>query len=105
MAAEPLFAPEVESDILEAYAWYEGRHTGLGEEFLTCVDACIQAICRHPELYAVVYEGYRRALVRRFPYSVFYEHSQNNVVTVYCVFHNSRDPEKWRQRLGSLPSY
>ena len=100
MAAELLFAPEVEWDVLEAYAWYEGRRPGLGEEFLTCVDACIQAICRNPEMYAVVYEDYRRALVRRFPYSVFYEYTQN-AVTVYGVFHNSRDPQKWRQRLDS----
>ena len=82
------------------YAWYEGRRPGLGEDFLTCVDACVQAICRHPEMYEVVYADYRRALVRRFPYSVFYEYSQN-AVTVYGVFHNSRDPEKWRRRLDS----
>ena len=67
MAAELLFAPEVEWDVLEAYAWYEGRRSGLGEDFLTCVDACVQPIYRHPESYAVVYEGYRRAMVRRFP--------------------------------------
>lgn len=47
-----------------------GTTPGLGEESLTCVDACIQVICRHPELYAKVYEDYRRALVRRFPYAV-----------------------------------
>lgn len=78
----------------------EGRRPGLGEDFLTCVDACVQAICRHPEFYIGVYEDYRRALVRRFPYSGFYEYSQN-AVTVYSVFHNSRDPEKWRQQLDS----
>jgi len=49
-------------------------------------------------MYAVVHEGYRRSLVRRFPYAVFYEHVESTV-TVYAVFHTSRDPEKWRQRL------
>jgi plasmid stabilization system protein ParE len=100
MAAELNLAPEVEWDVLEAYAWYEGRRLGLGEEFLTCVDACIQVICRHPEMYAKVYADYRRALVRRFPYAVFYEYSENEV-TVYCVFHTSRDPQKWREVLES----
>ena len=98
MAAELIIAPEAEQDITQAYGWYDARRAGLGEDFLSCVDACIQAICRTPELHAVIHENYRRALVRRFPYAVFYEHS-NNVVTVYCVFHTSRDPEKWRQRL------
>ena len=100
MGVELNFAAEVEWDVFEAYAWYESRRPGLGEEFLTCVDACIQVICRHPEMYTKVYEDYRRAMIRRFPYAVFYEYSES-VVTIYCVFHTSRDPEKWRQRLES----
>ncbi len=98
MAAELIIAPEAEQDIGEAYCWYEDRRAGLGEEFLSCVDACIQQICRMPELHVKAHEDYRRALVRRFPYAVFYEYA-GGTVTVYCVFHTSRDPEKWRQRL------
>jgi plasmid stabilization system protein ParE len=99
MAVELIVAPEAQQDLDEAYSWYEDRRPGLGEEFLGCVDACIQQIRRSPELHAKVHEDYRRALVRRFPYSVFYEHA-SGTVTVYCVFHTSRDPEKWRQRLA-----
>ena len=98
MAAEPVLAIETEQDISEAYDWYENRRHGLGEEFLSCVDACIQSMCRTPELHAKVHEDYRRALVRRFPYAIFYEFT-NKIVTVYCVFHTSRNPDKWRERL------
>ena len=48
MAAELIIAPEAQQDVDEAYCWYEDRRPGLGEEFLGCVDACIQAICRMP---------------------------------------------------------
>ncbi len=99
MAAEVIIAPEAEQDLAEAYAWYENRRPGLGEEFLSCVDAGIQTIARMPEMYSIVHENYRRALVRRFPYAIFYEHVQGTV-TVYCVFHTARDPQKWRQRLA-----
>ncbi|MGL4550350.1 MAG: type II toxin-antitoxin system RelE/ParE family toxin [Gemmataceae bacterium] len=98
MAAELVMAPEAEADIAEAYAWYEARRVGLGEDFLTSVDACIQRIRRLPESNAKVHEDYRRGLVRRFPFAVFYEFA-GEAVTVYCVFHTSRDPEKWRARL------
>jgi len=94
-----MVAPEVCQDLAEAYAWYESQRAGLGEEFLGCVDACIQAICRSPETHAVVVEGCRRGLVRRFPYAVFYEYSEN-AVTIYCVFHTALDPAKWRRRLS-----
>jgi len=98
MPAKPILIPEAEQDIADAYEWYEARRPGLGEDFLSCVDACIQAIGRSPEMRAVVHETYRRALVRRFPFAIFYEHT-GDVVTVYSVFHTSRDPAKWRQRL------
>lgn len=95
MIASLILAAEVEGDVSEAYNWYEDRRVGLGEEFLGCV---IRAICRMPEAYPIVHESYRRGLIRRFPYSIFFEYA-NETVTVYCVFHNSRDPQKWRQRL------
>jgi plasmid stabilization system protein ParE len=53
---------------------------------------------RWPEMHPLVYKGCRRALIRRFPYAVFYEYSEA-AVTVYAVFHSSRDLNKWRQRL------
>ncbi len=98
MAAELIISPEAQQDVDEAYRWYENRRFGLGEEFLDSVDACIQAICRMPELYPKVHEDYRRALVRRFPYAIFYEYT-GVTVTVYSIFHASQDPKKWRNRL------
>jgi plasmid stabilization system protein ParE len=98
MVVELLLAPEVEQDIGEAYRWYEERRRGPGEEFLSCIDACLQRICRTPEQHAKVHEDYRRALVRRFPYAVFYEYARGTA-TVYSVCHTARDPQKWRSRL------
>jgi len=91
--------PKAERDIAEAYAWYEERQRGLGEEFLRCIDACLASIGRNPELYAFVHETYRRALARRFPYAVFYEYAEDTI-TVYSVFHCSQDPKKWRKRFS-----
>ena len=98
MAAELIFAAEAEQDISEAYDWYEQRRLGLGEEFFSCVDACVQSIRRSPELLVKIHEEYRRALIRRFPYVIFYEYD-GKAVTIYGVFHTSRNPGKWRERL------
>jgi plasmid stabilization system protein ParE len=98
MAAKLVIAPETARDIEDAYAWYEGQRPGLGEECLGCVDACIAAICRTPEIHEIVYKEFRRGLVRRFPYPIFYEYVADSV-TVYCIFHTAQDPAKWRQRL------
>jgi plasmid stabilization system protein ParE len=98
MAGDFRLEPTAETDVAEAYAWYERQRHGLGEQFLQCVDECIQRTVRMPKANRCVYEEYRRALVRRFPYSVFYEFD-GSLVTIYSVMHTARDPKKWRQRL------
>ncbi|WP_199307154.1 type II toxin-antitoxin system RelE/ParE family toxin [Alkalinema sp. FACHB-956] len=94
-----ILQPEAEQDVALAFTWYEEQEPGLGEEFLRCVDACVQFIRRNPEMYPIVHESYRRAIVRRFPYVVFYEYS-DTIIIIYAVFHCSQNPKKWR---GQLP--
>jgi plasmid stabilization system protein ParE len=94
-----IILPEAEQDVALAYMWYEEQEFGLAEEFLRRVDACIQFIRRNPEMYQVAHQSYRRAVVRRFPYVIFDEHSDTTVV-VYAVFHCSQDPKKWRSQLS-----
>lgn len=98
MAAEIRYAAEVEQDLDSGFAWYESRDAGLGDEFLRAVQARISAVARTPEAHQVIYETYRRAVVRRFPFVIIYEYA-DGVVTVYSVFHTSQDPNKWRERL------
>ena len=97
MAVEGVFQPEFEKDLADAYDWYERQEPGLGDQFLTCVEASVRAITHYPESCPKVYREFRRALVRRFPYAVFYEHSVG-VVTFFGVFHTSRRPEAWKDR-------
>ena len=98
MIEHVVLTPDADNDIVESYTWYEAREPGLGEEFLRCVEARILAIQRHPELYPVAIDDFRRALVRRFPYEIFYEASETLLV-IYSVFHCSQNPNKWRERL------
>jgi len=56
-------------------------------------------IQRHPEMYSVAVDEFRRAPIRRFPFEIFYESTVDSI-TIYSVFHCSQDPQKWRKRLG-----
>ncbi len=98
MDVELLISPEANQELEEAYSWYEERRQGLGEEFLSCVEATIQTIMRNPGLYAKIFKDYRRALIRRFPYAVYYEYIDNKIF-VYSIFHTSKNPGKWKSRL------
>jgi plasmid stabilization system protein ParE len=95
-----IHTPEASLDVAESYGWYESREPGLGEEFLRCVEACILLIQRHPEMFPRAVDEFRRALIRRFPFEIFYEASVERIV-IYAVFHCSRNPKIWRHRLTS----
>ncbi len=99
MAVRLVAAPEVEQDVTDAYVWYEERRAGLGEDFLSCLDACFESIRRSPLMYPVVFRSFHRALVRRFPFAVFYEY-EPDVATVFGVLHTSRHPVRWTRRLS-----
>jgi plasmid stabilization system protein ParE len=98
MIENVVILPEAVDDLVEARAWYEDRSSGLGERFLSHVDDCIECIQENPELYERVYKDYRRAMVHRFPYVVFYEFTGDTIV-VYSAFHTAQDAQKWRKRL------
>ena len=87
--AELVILQEALDDTSEAYDWYNERSEGLGLEFLGCVDDCIHRIQSNPAIYQIVFGNYRRAIVRRFPFVVFYE----------IVDDTSQHPSKWRKRL------
>ena len=96
MTRPVIFKPAAVAEMLQAHDWYEQREAGLGDEFLRCVDACIALLQRNPEAYPVMHKQVRMALVRRFPYLVFYT-PEANQITVFLIFHAARDPRMWKR--------
>ena len=50
----------------------------------------MRALGEHPERHPVYYRGFRRILLRRFPFKVFYRLEPERVV-VFRVLHVKRD--------------
>jgi plasmid stabilization system protein ParE len=67
-----IFRPGAQAEMREAYAWYEEREPGLGSNFMRCIDACLQLIRRHPEIFPTTHKNIRQDVLRRFPCSIFY---------------------------------
>ena len=91
------FRPEAEEEISEAAAWYEARASGLSAEFLRALDATVALIEGDPFLHPRVHGQMRRALLRRFPYSLLYSCSEAEIVILACV-HWRQNPRRWRSR-------
>ena len=98
MTYEVIVRPEAALEVEEAYRWYEERSEGLGLEFLRVADACLSSVQRNPAAYPVVHERVRRALLRKFPYALFYLVDESRIVVVAC-FHIRRSPADWQRRV------
>jgi plasmid stabilization system protein ParE len=89
--------PDAAADIDEAFLWYEGQRPGLGNEFLAAAQRLIDAVAQHPLRYPVIRRNTRRALLRRFPYAVYFRVYGEVVVVVACM-HGRRSPRRWQVR-------
>jgi plasmid stabilization system protein ParE len=92
--------PEAELDLDAAHLWYHRQEPDRAADFLAAVNACLAIIQRHPQAFPLIDPAMRRALVRRFPYAIFYE-VQPRQILVYGVFHGARDPRAWKRRRGA----
>ena len=92
-----IIRPEAETELAEAFDWYEHRVPGLGADFLRAVDKAVDSILSHPLRHPTVHKSVRRALVRRFPYQLLFL-VEDDAITMIAVFHGTRDPKRWQDR-------
>jgi len=92
------FLSQAEAELAEAADWYEARGAGLGAEFLRALDATIASVQRNPLGYQLIFKNVRRALLRRFPYSVIYSVLDGEILVIACI-HGKRDPKRWQERV------
>ena len=81
----------------DAVDWYEQQQAGLGDRFADAVHGVIARISANPNLHRVVHKDIRRAIVRGWPYVIYYRIEPNQVV-VTSVFHSKRNPKVWQSR-------
>jgi toxin ParE1/3/4 len=87
------YTDRAKTDIESAFAWYERQRIGLGDEFLSCVEQALLSIQQNPKLYQTYYAVFRRCVIKRFPFSVFYS-IEAEIIVIHAVFDNRQDPEK-----------
>ena len=86
-----------QSELNDAFLWYEGQAIGLGYEFLDEFDQSIRFIVSFPELFEQVEKGVRRCILNRFPYGIIYGVDGEEIVII-AVVHLRRAPRYWIKR-------
>lgn len=89
----------VDLDVEAAFEWYEREQAGLGVGFLDELRATYSRIADSPFKYQELRGSIRHALLRRFPYIVYFA-VDGDIIIVVAVLHASREPAEWQRRRG-----
>lgn len=96
-----LFRAQVAADLREAFGWHETQVPGLGDQFLEQFFQTLDFISHSAEAPRKVFQNYRRVLLKRFPFAVWYEIGGDKV-TILIVWDCRRDPERLAELLAQI---
>lgn len=82
--------PEAERDLVATRDWYDQKRLGLGDEFLDAVALALLELETQAEINRLYYRDFRRSLLRRFPYKIFYQLIGDRIV-IFRIIHAKQD--------------
>ncbi|WP_269233815.1 type II toxin-antitoxin system RelE/ParE family toxin [Flavobacterium flavigenum] len=87
------------NDILNTSEWYEAQLKGLGLRYKNQVKKQINSLKKNPHLFSIKYDEIRCRKIEKFPFLIHYKIDENlKLISVFAVFHTSRNPEIWKKR-------
>jgi len=100
MAKSLTLLPEVAGDIEQARDWYVERSPDVGNRFLAELERVLDSIELHPQQggYHDAKRLYRYRRLTRFPFVVVYREYGDRTLVV-AIYHTSRHPDYWKQRM------
>lgn len=93
------FHPLAEAEFIKQARYYDDRVPGLGEAFISELEAVTAMLESYPDIGAALDADLRSLTLRRFPHSVIYA-TEADRLWILAVAHQRRKPGYWRQRTG-----
>jgi toxin ParE1/3/4 len=90
--------PQVVDDLTQAADWYNQKRAALGNEFIEEAYRAFDVLSDRAESFPLVRNDVRRALMKRFPYAIYFRRDVD-AVTLLLVVHTARAPRVVRKRL------
>ena len=85
-------------DIFQAKKWYNLQKYDLGNEFVEEVEKAYDRVKLNPYQFPKTRKDIRKLTLERFPYCLYFV-IEPNIIRIFAVFHNSRNPVIWEGRM------
>jgi len=93
-----LISDEATFDILDAFYWYQAVEEKLSLKFQKELEQAFSHIKNNPNQFQLKYKSVRVVFLKKFPFGIHYIKDKNTVKGI-AVFHTSRHPKNWDERL------
>jgi plasmid stabilization system protein ParE len=90
---------EAENDFDSSYSFYYDENPRLANQFFQRINTSLESIKISPHTFPVVHKNLRKYKVKTFPFVIYYQ-IDGFEVKVEAIFHTSRNPEIWNERVG-----
>lgn len=90
-------SPGAEADIVSAFRWYHQIDPNLAFRFTLETLATLRRIKTFPYQFPIISGKARRALLKRFPYWIFFSLNKNGLFVI-AVVHQRRSETIWMDR-------
>jgi plasmid stabilization system protein ParE len=92
------YSPEAETDVKEIIDWYAEKSTTTVVNFLVHLKQAEERLRVNPHSFKKISKSFRRIIIKRFPYSVYFIESEN-IINILAIIHFARSKQYIKNRL------
>jgi plasmid stabilization system protein ParE len=88
-------------DFEDSFLFYQNRTKKIAQRFYSKINYSFEQIKKNPEIYPISDYNIRKYIVKGFPFVIYYTINLFQI-RIIAIFHNSRNPEIWKDRENNL---
>jgi plasmid stabilization system protein ParE len=89
---------EAEVDFDKSYEFYFEDSPKVADTFFRQINLDFENIMQNPKSFPIAHKDIRKYVVKKFPFVIYYR-IVHAVIQVIAIFHTSRNPEIWNERI------
>ena len=89
---------DAEIDLKSSFEYYFYEDPQVADSFFKQINISFEKIKQDPKMFTIVYGSIRKYVLLKFPFVIYYR-IDDVIVQIIAIFHTSRNPQIWNERI------
>jgi len=89
---------EAEEDFDDSYNYYAKENQKIADNFFKHIEMSFVQISKNWEVYSYAFGEIKKFVVKKYPFVIYYKVNKSTI-QIIAIFHTSRNPEIWKERI------